>query len=468
MSLNCIEIEEVVATFPKPGIVKKFGQKNGNSLFINYQVPDGGTFNLIINVANGYNFICVSEGQNPESCSLKFSQYLNSKFLRSKIENIYQLNFSRIVAIELLYDSRKCYIAIRMWGTGGNILVLDENFIIIESLKRYPKRGEWIGEKFDISLSKSNRTDFSVRNEFLKDINNSIFNYYNQAIEEDEAINLRRNLSSVLNNEIKRINEIISKNELVEDGNADKYLYIGEALKANIRNIKDFSDSAEIYDYNTNSNIKVALDKNLSVVENIQKYFTKYRKLKDGKSFRDEQNKALKSKLKKYEALISEIEQSPGTERLREIKKSLNLAKTGNDDRGAINIYSFARVFNLANNCKAFVSKSAKDADNLLKLVAKGNDYWFHSRDYAGSHVVVKTEKGKELSEKTKIEAAHLAVFFSKAKNALDGDVYFTQIKYLHKPNTNVKGLVFPTREKNIKVRMEKKILDSVLNNMES
>jgi len=114
------------------------------------------------------------------------------------------------------------------------------------------------------------------------------------------------------------------------------------------------------------------------------------------------------------------------------------------------------------------VSKSAKDADNLLKLVAKGNDYWFHSRDYAGSHVVVKTEKGKELSEKTKIEAAHLAVFFSKAKNALDGDVYFTQIKYLHKPNTNVKGLVFPTREKNIKVRMEKKILDSVLNNADS
>ena len=468
MSLNCIEIEEVVATFPKPGIVKRFGQKNGNSLFINYQVPDGGTFNLIINVANGYNFICVSEGQNPESRSLKFSQYLNSKFLRSKIENIYQLNFSRIVAIELLYDSKKCYIAIRMWGTGGNILVLDENFIIIESLKRYPKRGEWIGEKFDISLFKSNRTDFSIRDEFKKDINNSILSYYNNIIEQDEIKSVRKNLLNILTNEIKRINEITAKNESADDGSADKYLYIGEALKANIRNIKDFSDSAEIYDYNTNSNIKVVLDKNLSAVENIQKYFTKYKKIKDGKSFRDEQNKALKFKLDKYNALISEIEESPSLERLREIKNGLNLTKLGNDDKSSINIYSFARIFNLSNNCKAFVSKSAKDADNLLKLVAKGNDYWFHSRDYAGSHVVVKTEKGKELSEKTKIEAAHLAVFYSKAKNALDGDVYFTQIKYLHKPNTNVKGLVFPTREKNIKVRMEKKILDSVLNNMES
>ncbi|MBP7552058.1 MAG: DUF814 domain-containing protein [Spirochaetes bacterium] len=468
MSLNCIEIEEIVATFSTPGIVKKFGQKDNNSLVINYQISDGETCNLIISVVNGYNYICLLEGQSPENRLLKFSQYLNSKFLRSKIEKIYQLNFSRIVAIELIYDAKKYYIVARMWGTGGNILVLDENFIIVESLKRYPKRGEWIGEKFDIALSKSNRTDFSVRDEFKKDINNSIFDYYNRVIEEDEVKNLRKNILNILTNEIKRINEIISKNESDEDTNADKYLYIGEALKANIRAIKDFSDSVEIYDYNTNANIKVALDKNLSIVENIQKYFTKYRKLKDGKNFRDEQNKALKSKLDKFDALLSEIEQCSVLERLREIKKSLSLTKTGTDCKSSINVYSFARVFNLTNNCKAFVSKSAKDADNLLKLVAKGNDYWFHSRDYAGSHVVVKTEKGKELSEKTKIEAAHLAVFFSKAKNALDGDVYFTQIKYLHKPNTNVKGLVFPTREKNIKVRMEKKILDSVLNNADS
>jgi len=355
-----------------------------------------------------------------------------------------------------------------MWGTGGNILLLDENFVIIESLKRYPKRGEWIGEKLDISLYKSNRTDFYVRDEFKTDINNSIFSYYNRVIEEAEALNLRKNLLNIITNEIKRINELISKNESGEYENADKYLYIGESLKANICNIKDFSDNAEIFDYNTNSNIKVALDKNLTAVENIQKYFTKYRKLKDGKIFRDEQNRSLKSKLEKFDALLSEIEQRPDPERLREIKKSLNLTKAGNDDKSSINIRSFARIFNLANNCKAYVSKSAKDADNLLKLVAKGNDYWFHSRDYAGSHVVVKTEKGKELSERTKIEAAHLAVFYSKAKNALDGDVYFTQIKYLHKPNANVKGLVFPTREKNIKVRMEKKILDSILSNADS
>ncbi|HOF00952.1 MAG TPA: NFACT RNA binding domain-containing protein [Spirochaetota bacterium] len=468
MSLNCIEIEEVVATFPKPGIVKKFGQKDSDSLFINYQIPDGETLNLIINVANGYNYICLLGEQSPESRSLKFSQYLNSKFLRSKIENIYQLNLSRIVAVELIYDSKRYYIAARMWGTGGNILLLDENFVIIESLKRYPKRGEWIGEKLDISLYKSNRTDFYVRDEFKKDINNSIFSYYNRAIEEAEALNLRKNLLNIITNEIKRINELISKNESGEYENADKYLYIGESLKANICNIKDFSDNAEIFDYNTNSNIKVALDKNLTAVENIQKYFTKYRKLKDGKIFRDEQNRSLKSKLEKFDALLSEIEQHPDPERLREIKKSLNLTKAGNDDKSSINIRSFARIFNLANNCKAYVSKSAKDADNLLKLVAKGNDYWFHSRDYAGSHVVVKTEKGKELSERTKIEAAHLAVFYSKAKNALDGDVYFTQIKYLHKPNANVKGLVFPTREKNIKVRMEKKILDSILSNADS
>ena len=100
----------------------------------------------------------------------------------------------------------------------------------------------------------------------------------------------------------------------------------------------------------------------------------------------------------------------------------------------------------------------------MLKTVARGNDYWFHIRDNAGSHVVVKNKGNVELPDKTRLEAAMLALHFSKSRNETEGDIYFTRVKYLHKPNTNTPGLVFPTQEKNIKIKKQVDVIEKLLN----
>ena len=97
----------------------------------------------------------------------------------------------------------------------------------------------------------------------------------------------------------------------------------------------------------------------------------------------------------------------------------------------------------------------------MLNKIAKGNDYWFHIRDYAGSHVVVKEIKNREITEKIKHEAALLALYFSKGKKADEGDIYFTRVKYLHKAKGS--GVVLPTQEKNIKVKFDENILKKII-----
>jgi predicted ribosome quality control (RQC) complex YloA/Tae2 family protein len=67
----------------------------------------------------------------------------------------------------------------------------------------------------------------------------------------------------------------------------------------------------------------------------------------------------------------------------------------------------------------------------------------------------VKTPQGKSLPLETMIDAATLAVHFSKGKTSGQGDVYYTRVKYLRRAKGAKKGTVLPTQEKNIHVKLD-------------
>ena len=55
-----------------------------------------------------------------------------------------------------------------------------------------------------------------------------------------------------------------------------------------------------------------------------------------------------------------------------------------------------------------FVGKNNYQNDELTFKTATGNDWWFHAKKMAGSHVIVKTPDG-ELPDRTFEEAGRLA-----------------------------------------------------------
>jgi len=69
-----------------------------------------------------------------------------------------------------------------------------------------------------------------------------------------------------------------------------------------------------------------------------------------------------------------------------------------------------------------------------LKL-ASGNDIWLHVKNINGSHVIIKNKgMGQTTPLDTLIEAANLAVYFSKAKNENKVQVDYTLKKHVKKP----------------------------------
>lgn len=109
------------------------------------------------------------------------------------------------------------------------------------------------------------------------------------------------------------------------------------------------------------------------------------------------------------------------------------------------------RVFTVAGGFQVWVGKSSENNDLLTMKHAKPNDLWFHARGSSGSHVVLKVGTGKGEPSKLAIQqAAGIAAYYSKMKNAKLVPVAMTLRKYVRKPKGAPAGTVTLEREKTI------------------
>ena len=99
----------------------------------------------------------------------------------------------------------------------------------------------------------------------------------------------------------------------------------------------------------------------------------------------------------------------------------------------------------------------------MLRHYVKGNDYWMHTRDVPGGYVFIKYIRGKSVPLEVLLDAANLALIFSKAKNQGRADLYYTQVKHLRRAKGGKTGTVLPTQEKNLTVTLDEGRLSRLL-----
>ena len=199
MSLNCVEIDEIIKNIPKQGVIKSFLQPNKIGLFINYYNSTG-SHQLLLDTTDKYNRIClIPTNERIKTENLKFSQILNSQLQGARIKDIYQYESQRIIVIILEYDGETKKIVARLWGNGGNIIFTDNDNYIVECLKRFSKREEWPNEEFILKPS-DNNNKFVIRDIFdnkevgENDINKKVFLYYKDISESEVFANKKKNL----------------------------------------------------------------------------------------------------------------------------------------------------------------------------------------------------------------------------------------------------------------------------------
>ena len=80
--------------------------------------------------------------------------------------------------------------------------------------------------------------------------------------------------------------------------------------------------------------------------------------------------------------------------------------------------------------------------DDLTFRFANGNDWWFHAKGMAGSHVILKADRDGEIPDRAFEEAGKLAAYYSKARSQQKVEIDYTVKKNVKKPGGSAPGFV--------------------------
>ena len=94
-----------------------------------------------------------------------------------------------------------------------------------------------------------------------------------------------------------------------------------------------------------------------------------------------------------------------------------------------------------------FIGKNNRQNDYIISKLAKDEDLWFHTKDCAGSHVLL---KGDNPPDEIILQCAKLAKEHSSAPESSKIGVIYTKRKYLRKPPKANLGYVTYKNEKEI------------------
>lgn len=259
-----------------------------------------------------------------------------------------------------------------------------------------------------------------------------------------KSSDLRRVVSTAMERTAKKYD--LQRSQLRDTEKRDKYRVYGELIHTYGYGIEPEAKSFQALNYYTNEEITIPLDPALTPMENSQKYFARYNKLK-----------------RTFEALTEQVEQTGRElEHLQSIQTALDITLDENDladirrelmEYGYIKYKSQGRKkdrlpksrplhYISSDGFHMYVGKNNYQNEELTFKTANGGDLWFHAKQIPGSHVIVKTDGNQDIPDRTYEEAARLAAYYSAARTSTKVDIDYTRRSNLKKTPGGAPGFV--------------------------
>ncbi len=285
-------------------------------------------------------------------------------------------------------------------------------------------------------------------------INLAVEAWFETALQEQETASLRRRLVRIIERELGRAERRIGaiQSDLQTADKSDEFRRYGEILLAKMGNLDLGQGHCTVTDFDGNE-ISISLDPQLSVAENADRYFKKYKKGKAGSALLRERLDAARADTEFYHSVQREL-QTSGTDDLERINRVLRArGMLPGKDRSAVRNGRTTsvpyRVVRIA-GWDVLIGKSAAGNDYITMNLAKPDDLWLHAEGIPGSHVLVRNPGKRDVPQEILRKAASFAAYHSKAKNAGRVAIAYTDAKYVRKPKGAKPGMVVLAQRKTI------------------
>ncbi len=476
-SLNWREIDLVLSELSLPGCLIQEIHQPSHDRFVLNLFRGGSHFAVLISLSSRLPRMHILREKlpNPEKPP-RFASFLRAHLRGGRIETAEQVRSEqgaaldgtapgstvagdRIVRIVVTRAGEKRVLWIRLWGSATNALVTDSSGTILDAFYRRPKKNEISGKPFDPSGQPARSQRNQERKEYtVRELpgegtfNEKLERHFREPEMMADTGRLRAQADMELalseNKLLANLEKLRSR--LDEYANLERFKELGDLITSNLHAVTKGDTWVHAEDFfHDNAPVEIELSPQLTPAQNAEKYYDRHRKARLGRAKVEEEIERLSktlARVQKQRAALLADEDSSSLVRAARSAVQARKPLASDDTPGLVFSSPPFRIL---------VGRTASENDELLRKKVRGNDWWFHARDWPGAYVFVKSAAGKSLPLETMLDAGNLAVHFSRGKSAGVADVYYTRVKYLRRAKGAKKGTVLPTQEKNLRIRLD-------------
>jgi predicted ribosome quality control (RQC) complex YloA/Tae2 family protein len=312
--------------------------------------------------------------------------------------------------------------------------------------------------------------------------------HYAEREERADEASLARRIAQALRKQRAAIERKsrLAREDAGRGAEAGQWKRYGELVAAHLAELKPGERVLRTNDFETGEPLEVALDPTRSPAENKDEYFRRAKRAERTAVKAAQEVAEAEERLARLAALearvaaagedadaLVRLAEEPELARLVERFAPRPAAASAQPEKKArewrlgktvLPTRLTPKVYKTADGLEIWVGKNDEGNDLLTTRLARGTDLFFHLEGNPGSHVILRTEgKGEDAPSESVLDAAELAVHFSRAKNATRASVHVAPIKHVTKPSGAKPGLVYVSRGKTIQLRREPARLARVL-----
>lgn len=285
----------------------------------------------------------------------------------------------------------------------------------------------------------------SLEKENFSSISELLDKYYYEKDQKDRIAQRSQNMRHTISANLKRAKNKLQKQkeEMLESANRETYKVYADLISSNIHKISKGLKEIKLENFYDNMNeISVPLDQKLSAVQNAQKYYKRYQKMKQREIVLEKQIENTEDEINYLELVSDAIDRTDDVRNLDEIYFELIKNNYIKKDKKIKNKPKKIAIHSVDydDTSKVYYGKNNLQNEYITFKVADKNDVWMHVKGFPGSHVVIKS--GGYPSDELLVFAAKIAAKNSKAKDSNKVDVDFTTRKNVKKHPSGKTGLV--------------------------
>ncbi|HOZ01799.1 MAG TPA: NFACT RNA binding domain-containing protein [Candidatus Syntrophosphaera sp.] len=268
--------------------------------------------------------------------------------------------------------------------------------------------------------------------------NSYLQNHYQLIILASEREERLRSSRQRWERELRKTKQKLTKQEteLAEADQAERWQICAETLKHNLQNIAKGQTSLSATNYFDPElkEIEIPLQADKSPQQNLQAYLKKYHKAKRGLETIRQNLEKTRQEVKNLENVLDRLDsgefvEMPGPTGLSGLGRKLDI------------LDKLLRL-RINEDFEIVVGRKARENDFVTTQLAQPHDWWFHTRIYRGSHILLRCFRKTDPSPELLNLCCSLAAWYSKARFSINVPVDYTQVRYVRKPRKSAPGFV--------------------------